>query len=102
MKFYILKRRKVVEFKGKKKKWYTTQTLYWKGKPIKRDSKEYQQLLDDAFDALSTNKKFQKTLLATGNAVLKHSIGKNKINETVLTVKEFCSRLTNIRERLKQ
>jgi hypothetical protein len=92
---------KKAKFKGKKKKWYTTQTLYWKGKPIKRDSKEYQQLLDDAFDALATNKKFQKTLLATGNAVLKQSIGKNKINETVLTVKEFCSRLTNIRERLR-
>ncbi len=93
---------KKAKFKGKKKKWYTTQTLYWKGKPIKRDSKEYQQLLDDAFNALAKNSKFQKTLLATGNAVLKHSIGKNKINETVLTVKEFCSRLTNIRERLKQ
>ena len=37
---------KAAKFKGKKKKWYRTQTLYWQGKEIPRDSEEYQQLLD--------------------------------------------------------
>ena len=87
--------------KGRKKKWFKTQTLYWKGTPIKRDSEEYQQLLDRAYDALAENTKFRKALLASGDAVLKHSIGKKNINETVLTRREFCSRLTAIRERLK-
>ena len=92
---------KQAKFKGKKKKWFKTQTLFWQGKEFKRNSEEYQQLLDRAFDALATNTSFQKALLATGNAVLTHSIGKNKQEETVLTRQEFCSRLTKIREKLK-
>lgn len=75
--------------------------MYWRGIPIKRDSKEYQELLDRAFDALSENTNFQKALLATNNATLTHSIGKNKITEMVLTRQEFCQRLTKIRERLR-
>lgn len=92
---------KKAKFKGKKKKWFRDQILYWKGQPIKRDSQEYQDLLDKAFNALVENKKFQKTLLDTQNANLTHSIGKNKISETVLTTQEFCSRLMAIRKRLK-
>lgn len=92
---------KQAKFKGKKKKWYKTQTLYWQGQEIKRDSEEYQQLLDRAFEALAANESFKKALLATGNATLTHSIGKNKQSETVLTKSEFCSRLMKIREELK-
>lgn len=93
---------KVAKFKGKPKKWYRTQTLYWMGKEYKRDSEEYQELLDRAYDALSQNTGFQRALLATGNATLTHSIGKNKQSETVLTVKEFVSRLYKIRDRLEK
>lgn len=92
---------KQAKFKGKKKKWFRTQILYWQGKEYKRDSDEYQELLDRAFDALSTNESFKKALLATGNATLTHSIGKTKQSETVLTRSEFCSRLMLIRSRLQ-
>ena len=92
---------KQAKFKGKKKKWFRTQTLYWQGKEFKRDSEEYQRLLDRAYDALSTNEGFKRALLATGNAILTHSIGKTKQSETVLTRTEFCSRLMTIRERLQ-
>lgn len=88
---------KAAKFKGKKKKWWRTQTLYWKGVEIKRDSEEYQQLLDRAYEALGTNESFKKALLATGNATFTHSMGKKKINETVLTVQEFTSRLYKLR-----
>lgn len=91
---------KAAKFKGKKKKWWRTQTLYWRGKPIPRDSEEYQQLLDRAFDALSENQSFCSALLATGKSTLTHSIGKSNQSETVLTKQEFCSRLTKIRSRL--
>ena len=90
------------KFAGKNKKWWTTQTLYWQGKEYKRDSEEYQQLLDRAYNALAQNKSFQRALVASGSAVLSHSIGKTKQNETVLTRKEFCSRLTVIRKALFQ
>ena len=93
---------KAAKFKGKKKKWWRTQTLYWQGQEFKRDSQEYQDLLDRAFDALAQNTGFQKALLATGKATLTHSIGKSKEQETVLTKQEFCSRLTNIRNTLQK
>lgn len=92
---------KQAKFKGKKKKWWKNQTLYWKGKKYARNSKEYQDLLDRAFEALSTNTSFKKALLATGNAPLTHSLGKNKQEETVLTKQEFCSRLMKLRDKLK-
>lgn len=93
---------KAAKFKGKKKKWLRTQTLHWQGVEILRDSQEYQDLLDRAFDALAQNSGFRAALLATGNSVLTHSIGKTKITETVLTRQEFCSRLTKIRERIRK
>lgn len=93
---------KTAKTKGKGKRWFEDQTLYWRGQPIKRDSQEYQDLLDRAYIAMFTqNEKAKKALLATGDAVLKHSIGRRKINETVLTQREFCSRLMEIREQLK-
>lgn len=85
---------------GSKKKWFRKQELYWKGDVYKRDSKEYQDLLDRAYDALFENESFRKTLMATNNANLTHSMGKNKISETVLTEREFCSRLMKLREKL--
>lgn len=93
---------KKAKFKGKKKKWWKTQTLYWKGEEIPRDSENYQKLLDKAFNALAQNTSFQKALLAKQNATLTHSIGKKKTSETVLTRQEFTSRLTRIRSELKK
>lgn len=87
--------------KGANKNWKKDQTLYWQGKSIKRDSKEYQELLDRAYNELSNNEGFKKALLSTGNAVLTHTLGRKKINETILTANEFCSRLTCIRERIR-
>jgi len=93
---------KAAKFKGKKKKWWRTQILYWQGKEIPRHSEEYQQLLDKAFEALAQNTSFQKALLATGESTLTHSIGKTNPSETVLTRAEFCSRLMKIRRRLRE
>ena len=89
---------KKAKFKGKPKKWFKTQTLYWQSVEIKRDSDEYQALLDKAFQAMyNDSKSFRDALDASGNAVLTHSMGKNKKNETVLTNTEFCSRLRQLR-----
>lgn len=89
------------KYTGKHKRWYDTQTLWWNGKEIDRHGKEYQDLLDKAYSRLATNEKFAAALLATGDAVLTHSIGKNKESETVLTTREFCGRLMKIRSELK-
>jgi len=87
--------------KGRNKNWQEKQTLYWRGKPIKRDSDEYQDLLNRAYNALYENGKFQSALKASKGATLTHSMGKNKKSETVLTTQEFCSRLTYLRDKGK-
>lgn len=92
---------RVAKFKGKKKNWWRTQTLWWLGNEIDRHSDEYQQLLDRAYDAIALNSNFRKALLATQDAVLTHSIGNYNSHRTVLTRQEFCSRLMKIREQLK-
>ena len=92
---------KGAKFKGKKKKWWRTQTLWWQGIEIDRHGKEYQDLLDRAYLALSKNSKFKKALLATRNSSLTHSIGNKDSSHTILTVREFCGRLEKIRSILK-
>ena len=89
---------KTAKFNGKKKKLCQSQTLYWQGHPYKRNSEEYQNLLNKAYNALSTNSGFMNALKATNNANLTHSIGKNKTSETILTSSEFCKRLMYLRD----
>lgn len=90
------------KFKGKPKKWWRTQTLYWKGVQLKRDSKEYQELLDKAFQSMyNDSESFRNALKASGKATLTHSMGKNDYSKTVLTTHEFCSRLTKLRDGIK-
>jgi predicted NAD-dependent protein-ADP-ribosyltransferase YbiA (DUF1768 family) len=83
------------------KVWKSVQTLWWKGKAYKRDSKDYQCLLDDAFNALFNNKYFRKALCDTGDVVLTHSIGNHKQHETVLTISEFIFRLNKLRKEVQ-
>jgi len=87
--------------KNRNRAWKPRQTLWWKGVAIRRDSREYQELLDRAFDALATNASFQRALLATQQSALTHTIGRTNSHDTVLTVNEFCSRLLKIRARLQ-
>lgn len=89
------------KFKGKMKNWWVSQTLWWRGQEIDRHSQEYQDLLDRAYIGLSRNEGFKKALLATGDAVLTHSIGKNDASHTILTEREFCSRLMKLRGQLR-
>ncbi len=88
--------------KGRDKDWRKSQMLWWDGNAIGRQSTFYQLLLDEAYDALARNTKFRDALLATGDAVLTHSIGKTSPSETVLTRNEFCSRLMKLRERMQK
>ena len=95
----------LVGFKAKKagseKKWFHTQTLHWQGVEYKRDSQEYQDLLDKAYAAMFVcSDSFRRALKASGDSVLTHSIGKTDESVTVLTRREFCSRLTLLRTKV--
>lgn len=75
--------------------------LYWQGQAVYRHSAAYQALLDRAFGELAKDGGFQATLLATGDALLTHRVGKKIPSETILTETEFCSRLLKIRHSLR-
>ena len=89
------------KLRGKKRKWYLDQTLYWQGTPMKRDSEEYKNIVCEAFYALAENIDFQQTLLATGDKRLYHTMGKSDPTRTILTEDEFCEILTNLRKKLQ-
>lgn len=80
--------------------WQRHQKLYWQGKAYLHTSKEYQELLNRAYDALFENEGFKAALWAAGNATFTHSVGKHKQGETCLTTQEFCSHLNKLRDRL--
>ncbi len=85
--------------RGSKIDWKTKQTLYWKGKEYYRLSDEYQHLLNAAYNAMYEQcESFRDALAATGKATLTHTIGKTKESETIMTQREFTSRLTKLRD----
>jgi len=85
--------------KGSNKNWKQSQILYWRGIEYKRDSDEYQDLLDKVYTCIyNDSNSFRKALDASKGSTLTHSIGKNKIKDTILTTTEFCSRLTMLRD----
>lgn len=92
---------KAAKARGSKRSstWQRTQTLWWKGTKMARKGPEYQELLDRAYKAMfEQSDSFRKALQTTGNGVLTHSLGKNKECDTVLTEREFCSRLMKLRD----
>ncbi len=82
--------------------WRPHQTLYWNGLMYNRHSEGYIALVTRAYEALADqNEVFRDWLLSTGSAKLTHKVGKACANDTILTEREFCTILTNIRNRLQ-
>lgn len=89
--------------KPRSRVWKRVQRLWWRGRAIPRDSAEYQDLLDRAYQALcDQNEGFRNALLATGDAVLTHNMGSHDSSETVLTPREFTERLRLMRLMLQR
>lgn len=68
--------------------WMEEQVLYWKGKACKRNSAEYQQLIEFAFSAAYLHPEFQKVLIASDDSFLSDIQRKNEITQTPLTRRE--------------
>lgn len=81
------------------KAWQRVQHLWWRGQSLDRHGRNYQALLDRAYAAMyEQSPSFRKALTASGQAVLRHSMGRTSPRETILTVAEFCGRLTQLRD----
>ncbi|QPI13910.1 DNA ligase [Serratia phage 4S] len=75
------------------------QTVYWRGTPLNRLSEAYDNLVHNAYYHMAfQNKSFRDALVATGDKVLTHPLGSNDKFKTMFTEKEFCDKLTEIRE----
>jgi len=93
---------RTAKLSGKKKAWYRTQTLYWKGEIIDRHSDRYQELITSLYDAVFDQcESFRKALIAIHRAVLTHSIGKSDPHRTILTEREFVGQLNRLRAKLR-
>lgn len=84
---------------SRNKRWQSVQTLWWKGCAIPRQSEEYQILLRKAYKEMyEQSESFRKALNSTKGMTLKHPIGHSDPAMTVLTEKEFCRILTDLRD----
>lgn len=81
--------------------WGDDGVLYWRGKPMKRDSEQYQQFLDELYLSASKNPIYRESLLETDNLYLLHHIGCEDKSQTVLTRYEYEVRLHSLREYLR-
>lgn len=68
--------------------WKETGEIYWQGKAIKRDSKEYELLIDELYISAIQNPIY-RGVLANCNRPIIHSIGKTDKKETTFTRYEF-------------
>ena len=89
--------------KDRNRAWKSERALWWRGVTFPRDSEEYQELLNQAYLAMARqSEEFRKALIDTGDVALTHTIGRSSPSDTVLTQREFCSRLEKLRAHLKK
>lgn len=87
----------IARLKGNKVNWKTNQKLYWNGTEYRRDSEEYQTLLDNIVNALSTNMGFMSSLNAsTAESFTCSELGDDP-TQTPMTSEEYCSRIISLR-----
>lgn len=78
-----------------------TNGVYWKGKQINRHSEDFQKLVRRAYAAMFDQcPKFREALKATGTKRLFHTIGNPDPHQTILTEKELCDILTELRNEI--
>lgn len=82
--------------------WGNDGVLYWQGKPIKRESEDYQNFIDELYLSVFKNPLYFRALIATGDKYLLHHIGRVDPKETVLTRYEYESRLYALQRLAKE
>lgn len=81
--------------------WKKEQNVFWNGHQFNRHGNQFQFLVRRVYRAmLKQNPKFREALKATGSKRLYHSIGNPNSHDTILTEKEFCDILTELRNEL--
>lgn len=81
--------------------WREEGLLYWQGIPIKRDSDEYDELVEELYISAIQNPLYRNILKKINKPII-HSIGKEDKNETVFTRYEFERMLNSLVAFLKE
>ena len=68
--------------------WKETGIVYWQGKPIKRDSIEYDQLIDELYISAIQNE-FYRNAIKNCKLPIIHAMGAKEKRDTVFTRNEF-------------
>lgn len=74
--------------KGNKYNWKETGLVYWQGKGIKRDSEEYNLLIDELYISAAQNPIYRGVLCNCEKDII-HSMGGKEKTETTFTRYEF-------------
>lgn len=69
--------------------WKDEKVLYFQGAPIDRNSKAYEDFVDEMYVSLLQNPLFRNVLLNVGDKYIMHAIGGTNRDETVFTRYEF-------------
>ncbi len=69
--------------------WRNDHILYFLGKPMNRDGKEYEDFIDELYISLLQNPLYRNALKNVGNRYIMHSIGEKETTETLFTRYEF-------------
>lgn len=86
---------------GKTQHW--NRYLFFKGKTIDRNSKEYISFVKSAYQCMfEQNPDFRKALRDSKGCILLHTIGKWRRSKTVLTWWEFTHILTELRKKQQE
>lgn len=81
--------------------WKETGYVYWQNQAIKRDSMEYDLLVDELYVSAAQNPLYRQALKNVTKPII-HSIGKISKNETVFTRYEFEREINSLSAFLKQ
>ena len=68
--------------------WKAGGIVYWRGKPIKRDSKEYDEMIEELYICAIQNPLYRNVLKKIDKPII-HSLGVEDKTETVFTRYEF-------------
>ena len=104
----IVEQRHICRLSGKEAKrmttavWQEDQTVWWEGQAIDRQSKMFLRLVRAAYKSMfEQNVNFRTALMNTRGKALYHSQGEQDSHKTILTEKEFCGILTELRDNEK-
>ena len=78
--------------------WTKSGKVYFLGKEIERDSKKYEDFIDELYVSLLQNPLFVRALKNVGNRYILHSIGVEDKTKTTFTREEFEKELNAIKD----